>query len=51
MTQYNIHPLALSPQHYLLARAGFVMAPLWQIEEEGGEEGGVVSIQFFMFPF
>ena len=25
---YNIHPLALSPQHYLLARAGYVISPL-----------------------
>lgn len=32
MSTYNIHPLALSPQHYLLARAGFVMAPL-RVEE------------------
>ena len=29
---YNIHPLALSPQHYLLARAGFVVAPLWEVD-------------------
>ena len=28
MITYNIHPLALSPQHYLLARAGFVLSPL-----------------------
>ena len=32
MTTYNIHPLALSPTHYLLARAGFVLAPL-RVEE------------------
>ena len=33
---YNIHPLALSPQHYVLARGGLVLAPL-RVDEDVSE--------------